>query len=231
MHPGFKKILLRLLLLLTVLGMLALATRHYWFHDHDWDSEQMRLWILSWGALAPLASLALMTIQALLSPIPFALVAMANGAIFGAAYGLLLSCIGEALGAATAYQVARAGFARDMAGQGATRLRGKLGFWQLVGLRMIPGLSVDLISYACGALAVPRRKFLLSTVLGLLPRTILLSFFGEELLDNPGRTLLAGLALGVVLAVVALYQRLRPRSLDASSFAERPGQPGEPLSH
>ena len=62
-RPLPKKLMLRLVLFLTALGLLALGMRQYVLLGHELSAPQMRQWILSWGALAPLASLALMIFQ------------------------------------------------------------------------------------------------------------------------------------------------------------------------
>lgn len=202
-----RNLILRVVLLAIVVTAIAVAVRHRFLHDQDWNLAELRQWIRSWGPLAPLASLGLMVLQALVSPIPFALVVLANGALFGAGAGVLISSAGEVLGAGVAYSLARAGLAKQLARSQLERFRNKLGFWQLVGLRLVPGLSVDLVSYACGALAVPPRVFLWSTGLGLLPRTILLCYFGEELLENPSHTLAVGLTFGFL--ALLLWARFR----------------------
>lgn len=206
----------RLVLLALGLALVTWGTRYYLLQGRNLELAGVRDWILSWGPLAPLASLALMVAQALVSPIPFALVVLANGAIFGLVPGMLLSSLGEVLGAAAAYSLARSGLSQQVSKAQLDRYRGKLGFWQMVVLRLIPGLSVDLISYTCGALGVPVRSFLLATWLGLLPRTLLLSAFGEELLDNPQHTLAVG--LGCLILALIVWGALRYRF---ASKAER----------
>lgn len=191
--------LVRGILFLALLALLGWAGNEWLFQGVKPDLPKIRAMIESWGPWGPVASLGLMTLQSLVSPIPFVLVVITNGALFGVAYGLLLSCVGEVLGASLAYGLARLGFAPAMTSEGVKAIRGRLGFWHLLSLRLVPGLSVDLVSYACGALAVPWGRFILSTVLGLLPRTILFSYFGEEVLANPQRTLLLALVIVVPL--------------------------------
>jgi uncharacterized membrane protein YdjX (TVP38/TMEM64 family) len=195
-------VLVRCILFLALLALLGWAGSELLFQGVKPDLPRIRALIESWGPWGPLASLGLMTLQSLISPIPFVLVVITNGALFGVAYGLLLSCVGEVLGASAAYALARMGFAPAMTSEGVKAIRGRLSFWHLLSLRLVPGLSVDLVSYACGALAVPWGRFVLSTVLGLLPRTLLFSYFGEEVLANPQRTLVIGL---VIVLPVWLY--------------------------
>lgn len=187
--------LVRLVIFAAVLALLGWAGGELLFQGSKPDLAAIRALIQSWGPWGPVASLGLMTLQSLVSPIPFVLVVITNGALFGVGYGMLLSCIGEVMGATAAYCLARLGFAPAMTSQGVEAIRGRLSFWHLLSLRLVPGLSVDLVSYACGALAVPWPRFALSTVIGLLPRTTLFSYFGEEVLANPQRTMLLTVAV------------------------------------
>ena len=197
------------MLALLVLALVAWYSRDYWERTTPLNVAELRARIEDWGVLAPLASLALMTLQSLFSPIPMALVVIANGAVFGTVNGVLLSALGELCGSTAAYGLARLGLAPSLTSSVMEQIRHRVNFWHLLGLRLIPGLSVDLVSYACGALRVNWPVFAVSTVLGLLPRTLLFAYFGEELLTNPQRTLLFTLPLIIPLWLLVFW-KLRP---------------------
>ncbi len=69
--------------------------------------DQMIRLIRSWGVAAPLMSLLLMVIQAIVAPLPAFLVTAANGMIFGSFWGAVLSWTGTLMGALTSFCIAR----------------------------------------------------------------------------------------------------------------------------
>jgi len=71
------------------------------------DLEGLHDYILSFGALAPVASLLLMVTQALVTPIPTFFMTFANGLAFGVFWGWVLSVTGHTLAAAVCFWLAR----------------------------------------------------------------------------------------------------------------------------
>jgi uncharacterized membrane protein YdjX (TVP38/TMEM64 family) len=63
------------------------------------NSVALREYLLSFGSWAPLVSLLLMVLQALIAPIPAFLTVFANGLVFGVFWGWMLSLAGQALAA------------------------------------------------------------------------------------------------------------------------------------
>jgi uncharacterized membrane protein YdjX (TVP38/TMEM64 family) len=59
------------------------------------------------GVWAPVISLLLMLLQAVIAPLPGSIVAAANGVIFGVWWGTLLSWVGGLLGATASFWLAR----------------------------------------------------------------------------------------------------------------------------
>ena len=67
----------------------------------------VRLWILSFGALAPLVYMAMFSLQILLAPVPGQFMAVTSGYLFGTIWGSLYSIAGLMLGAGLAMLIAR----------------------------------------------------------------------------------------------------------------------------
>lgn len=182
----------RLLLAAIVLVVLYCLTVHL-----HWDRRVLEEWLKGAGPVAPLLGIGLMLLQTLLSPIPFAVVVMALGAVLGPWWGALTSWVGALLGATLAYWLAATGLKANL-----PKVR-KLGFFALLGVRLIPGISADLISYGCGAARVPFGVFLSSTALGLIPRTLAFSLFGHELWDDPRQGVFLVILLVPLIGVMA----------------------------
>lgn len=135
-----------------------------------------------WGVLAYIAVIALAVVM---SPIPGAPLTIAAGAVWGAVPAGIYSVIGGFTGSLIAYFIGRT------LGRSAVKaLTGKIvyfskdkGEWLLGGLifvtRLLPVLSFDLISYASGLTGLSVPIYASSTLLGMIPSTLLLTYLGD----------------------------------------------------
>ena len=151
--------------------------------------DQIISLIRSWGVAAPLMSLLLMIIQAIVAPLPAFLVTAANGMIFGSFWGAVLSWTGALAGALTSFYIARlvgevavGKVIRNQKTVEFIRHAGeKRGFYVILLSRLLPFISFDLISYMAGLSGIRPWAFILATGLGMLPATIIYTFFGREI--------------------------------------------------
>lgn len=183
----------RMLLILLVLFLLGFAipvTRYF----SQWLSAQggvdgLALQIRQLGIWGPVVSLALMILQSVIAPLPSWLLTGANGAIYGVIPGGLLSWVGMILGASVNFGLARllgGHFVRRMSGSGkweaAEKLGANRGFEIVLGARLVPFISLDLVSYLAGLSLMRFAPFLMATALGLIPSTLAYATFGHDLL-------------------------------------------------
>jgi uncharacterized membrane protein YdjX (TVP38/TMEM64 family) len=148
---------------------------------------QFQQFLRSLGAWAPAVSIALMTAEALLVPVPITIIMVANGLVFGLWPGMLVSLTGGLTGALAAYGVGR-WLGRALVERllppaslaAADRLMAKYGSWAVVLERWIPGIPGDPMSYASGLTRLPALKFLALTTLGLVPANLVTAFVGTE---------------------------------------------------
>lgn len=183
---------------------------------------QFQLYLRALGAWAPIASIALMTAEAVFVPLPATIIMVANGLVFGLWSGMGLSLLGGLLGALAAYGVGRwlgrALVERVLPAtslEQADRLMTKYGGWAVVIGRLVPGVPCDPISYAAGITRMPAFRFFVLTVLGLIPANFAMAFLGTQVAgDVPLKYWLAGCAV-VVLAWLVV------RSLKPSGTSER----------
>ena len=153
------------------------------------DLDQIITLIRSWGVAAPLMSVLLMTAQAIVAPLPAFLVTAANGMVFGSFWGALISWIGALMGALTSFYIAR--LFRNVALRKIVRNQKtvefirhageKRGFYVILISRLLPFISFDIISYMAGLSGIRPWAFILGTALGMLPATIIYTFFGHEI--------------------------------------------------
>ena len=151
------------------------------------DVEAVRAYILSFGLWAPVISTGLMILQAIVSPLPAFVLTFANGLAYGTLWGGLLSVFGTTLASAVCFGLARLLGRRAveaMVGcghlQSADRWFARWGTHAVLAARLMPFMSVDLISYAAGLTSIRLRPFLVATLIGIIPSTFLYSYLGER---------------------------------------------------
>ena len=179
------------------------------------DTGALRDYILSYGAWAPVASAALMVLQALAAFVPSFLLGLANGLAFGAFWGGMLSLVSAALAASISFGIARAvGRAPVEALVGRESLGRADGWFERHGAyavliaRLTPVVSFDAISYAAGLTRMGFWRFLGATTIGMAPATFVYSYLGERAPRFAG-VLLVIFGLFVAVAIVTAVVRRR----------------------
>lgn len=132
------------------------------------------------------------------------------GAAFGPYAGSALNTVGIVIGAATSFFAARA-LGRDFV----LRITGKRirkveravnrqGFWPLVQLRFLP-IPYPVINFASALAGVPAKRFLAASVIGLIPATLIHSYFIAQLIYASGdERVTQGLIYAAVLVAINL---------------------------
>jgi uncharacterized membrane protein YdjX (TVP38/TMEM64 family) len=153
--------------------------------------DDIKALILSWGLAAPLMSILLMVLQAVIAPLPAFLITAANGVVFGAYWGTVVSWTGAMIGAFISFLMARMfyrSFSRRIRNhrkglEYIERFESKYGFKVVLIARLMPFVSFDFISYAAGLSRIGVSSFVVATGLGMLPATIVYTVFGAEMGD------------------------------------------------
>jgi uncharacterized membrane protein YdjX (TVP38/TMEM64 family) len=207
---------------LLMLFVLALVAIYYFLQERGvlsliTDADKLKSWVNDLGYVGPVIIIAIMAIAVIINPIPSAPIALAAGAVYGHSWGTLYVVAGATIGAVGAFLIAR-----SLGQELLTRLFGKkvmLGWLGsqniLMGLvfvsRLIPFLSFDLVSYGAGLTQIKTWRFMLATVMGLVPASFLLAHFGGEMAAaNLNDAMLALLILGGVTVIpVAIMAYLK----------------------
>lgn len=184
--------------------------------------------ILSWGVAAPLMSILLMIMQAVIAPLPAFLITATNGLIFGVYWGTVISWIGAMCGAVVSFIMSRLffeSFTKRISGHKEginyiNRLSSKYGFKIILIARLLPFISFDIISYAAGLSTIKARSFMLATGIGMLPATIVYTVFGfemENLKEYSDKlftfSILTVLALILIWTIQGAFKRKRGTSV------------------
>lgn len=155
--------------------------------------------------------------------LPGTVFTLAGGAIFGVLFGSFLNWVGATLGAIGAYTLARrlgSDAVRNLLGRHASTLdalTSKAGFAAIFRLRLIPVVPFNALNFAAGLAPAPFRAYALSTALGIIPGTVVYTYFADSLVAGVtgarDRALVhvavAGALLIALSFVPALARRLR----------------------
>lgn len=158
--------------------------------------------------------------------LPASFFTLAGGVIFGTALGSLLNWSGAMIGALGAYALSRyfgSDAIRSLLGRHArafdTLTQGS-GFATMFRLRLIPVVPFNMLNFAAGLVPVPFRSYALATALGIVPGTVVYTYFADSLLAGVtgarDRALLhVAVAGGLLIAISfgpALVRRVRQRT-------------------
>ena len=144
--------------------------------------------IRSWGAWGVAGSIGLMVAHSFL-PFPSEIIALANGMLYGPFWGSVITWVGAMLGAIVAFALARLlgrPFVHRVLSE---RHRAQLSEWSqasggralLIG-RLIPLIAFNLLNYGAALTDISWWTFIWATGLGILPLTIMLNVFGDNML-------------------------------------------------
>ncbi len=228
----------RLAQLGTVLGIAVIVALAYGLHD-GFRGEMARAsavlatgngdaigdYLRSFGVWAPVASLGLMLVQAVAAPVPALLVGCARGLAVGSVGGGLLSVAGQTLAAVVCFWIARvlgrAPVEALTSRYGLDAVDRRFTAWGAPGiflLRLVPGISFDVVSYAAGLTGVGFAPFVAATALGVTPQAFLYAWLIREAPQSAWALyVVSWLLIGVVLTGAVLRARRRGGAASAAS--------------
>jgi uncharacterized membrane protein YdjX (TVP38/TMEM64 family) len=180
---------------------------------HHRDFEGLRMFILSYGAWAPLTSIALMTVQSMVPLVPGLAITISNAWIFGWEYGALYSWIGALLGAILDFGIAR-WYGRPVVEKfvKAKYLNMTDCFFRRHGVlavfitRLTPVIPFKVISYGAGLTAISFWNYVTATGIGQTPAILLYSFLGQHLTRSIKAAILIT-SLLILISFLVYYYR------------------------
>lgn len=164
-------------------------------------------WLRGEGPWGPLLLVLLMVLAVVVGPIPTLPVSAASGLAFGMLQGTFIAVVGAGVGALVAFWssriLARDYFRRKLSAHPvfAADAPQRSLFWGILFTRLVPLFSFALISYAAGLTSVTTWRFLVASVIGMLPMTFVFAGLGHTLEVHPIWTVLSG---ALVLLVMTL---------------------------
>jgi uncharacterized membrane protein YdjX (TVP38/TMEM64 family) len=207
------------IVLLVVLAVATPTGRQIVNATLDGDSRALRRELLDLGVGGVLVLLAVVLSHAIL-PFPTELVTGAAGFVYGFWVALPMMLVFWLLSALLAYWLAER-FGRPLARRliGEARLaraealvdRGGAGV--LLSLRVIPLIPFNAICYAAGITRVPIGRYAWTTVIGILPLTVLVAYLGSRLRSPDFTDPRIWLLIVVIVGTVIAGSRFRRRGL------------------
>ncbi|MCC6738262.1 MAG: TVP38/TMEM64 family protein [Planctomycetia bacterium] len=195
------------------------------------DVQRLKEWLLSYGAWAPVVSALLMIFQSVAAPLPAFVITFANGLLFGAWRGGLLSWSSAMAGAALCFYLARAlgrpAVERLAGGRRALdvsdRFFARHGDRAVLVARLLPFVPFDIISYGAGLTSMGFWRFFIATGVGQIPATIVYSWLGQSMSGSVKAVFWSfACALALVVFVTILKAACRTEG-DGAPDAPPPG--------
>ena len=176
--------------------------------------ENLRRYIESFGAWAPVAFILAQAFQVVFAPIPGEFTGAVGGFIFGVWPNVLYSTIGLTLGSVMAFWAAR------IIGLPLVKLvvskkyldrfeflTHRKGILVALAFFTIPGFPKDILSYILGLSPMSFLTFFLVCTLGRIPGTIMLSFSGAAVYDENWPLLITLAIVCAVLISIFYFRR------------------------
>jgi len=198
------------MVLVAVFGVVLLVAAATWY---VWASRispaAVRDALLQLGPLGPLAQIVILGLVLSVPVVPATIFQVAGGWAFGPWLGFVYTMIGDGLGAALGFWIARlwgdAVLRRWLSPATQNKVRslaGRMSGRAVMVLRLLPGPAYTLVSLAAGLSPLPFRSYLLASLVGVAPWIVLLTLAGDVGRSNPW------LGVGVVVAILALAAAL-----------------------
>ena len=212
-----------------VAGFLALAGLYFavtyiWDISLEIDAEPFQDWVESLGFWGPIAYIGVMAAATLFAPIPNVPVFIAAGLAWGPVLGTVYSLIGQIIGSAAAFWVARKlgrrWLPRLVGRKTAARvdsLADSMGGTVVFLARMLPVLNFDWLSFVAGVTSIRFWVFIVASALGMIVPTAAAVAAGDGLGRDLRITVIAiGAWLGTVVLCVAYAWWRRRKHLNGT---------------
>lgn len=199
-------------LLVTLLGLLT------WWLSEPFGIMLARVgnlrdWILTFGAMAPVVYIGVFSLQILIAPLPGQFLGVMGGYLFGVMLGSLYSIVGLTMGAGLAIWLARR-FGRPLLERffdplqislWEKKMRTRSGFtWWLLFLFPVP----DVIFYAAGLSSTSLRTLIIALLAGRGLGLFLANTMGHwTATSSPEWVIGQWVVVGLMAAFIYLYQR------------------------
>jgi len=177
------------------------------------NKGEMRTYLKSWGAWAPVVFIMIQALQVVVAPIPGELTGAVGGFLFGTWRNILYSSVGLTLGSIVAFMAARLiglPLVKLVVSQETLEkfdfLMKPRGEVVTLILFMIPGFPKDILSYLLGLSPMRFVAFVVVCAVGRIPGTAMLSLGGAAFYKE-NWVALGAVALVCLVSFIVVYLR------------------------
>jgi uncharacterized membrane protein YdjX (TVP38/TMEM64 family) len=215
----FKNPWFKVLFIVLIVGVIFLVLRHLNIDFSEVSEEEFKKWVESLGFWGPAIYMLVYVLRPLIL-FPAAILSAAAGIIWGPALGFFYLQIAANISANLEFLIARY-FAR---GALEKSLKGKVsgldqkiekhGFLSVLLIRLIPNVAWDIQNLSLGLTKVKFKDYFLATLIGIMPGSFALVFFGSSLIKvlfNPKNFWIIGIAILILAGVYYLQKMLRKK--------------------
>ena len=206
--------------LLKLLGIIAISILISNLVSYFYTNTEQLLKIIE-GAkgFAPFIIISLIVLEVIIAPLPGFIIMVASGYLFGPLLGGLYSYIGNVLGSLIAFFLAHK-YGRPFVEKIISHrviLRYDAFFQRykqhMLFLYMLPIIPVDILSFILGLSNTPLKRFSLIVLVGFIPNTLILSYFGSFLseLDAVVSALYFAIFIVIFIGLAWLFKKLSER--------------------
>ncbi|WP_116106014.1 TVP38/TMEM64 family protein [Lewinella sp. IMCC34191] len=152
------------------------------------DNQRITEYVKQFGFWGPLVVILIMTVQMFLIVVPSWLLMIIAVLAYGPWWGGLLSVVAVTVASTVGYVLGQglseASLTKLIGEKSEKKLEGtvnKYGSGAVVLFRLAPFLSNDAISFVAGMLKMGYIRFILATLAGIIPLTVLIAFFSQDI--------------------------------------------------
>lgn len=177
------------------------------------DFHGLKTLILSYGTLAPMISIILMTTQSVFPFVPGIIMTITNAWLFGWYLGTVYSCIGALLGAILDFMIARwygqmivCPWIKKEYADKINDYINRNGVIAIFITRLIPFVPFKLISYSAGLSNVSLKSFIFVTGIGQIPGIAAYSILGENMQFDKVQLFLITIILFILAGIIYYFR-------------------------
>lgn len=217
--PFFSNSKIRGLLVVIILALIVAAflIEHYDISVLT-NTQVIREWIQSFGLWAPMVYIALMTLAIVVVPIPDFVIGLAAGILFPWYVASLYTLIADFLGSSITFFIARR-FGRPMVERFVKKeqlhdmdaLSLHFGTKTIFLIRLVPGFNFDLVGYLVGLTPLSYQKYIVATMIGILPRRIGTYYLIDHSMHIGPLFILVGILFSMVIVPILFFWMWKKR--------------------
>ncbi len=165
------------------------------------NKDKLSVLVKELGLIGPLAIICLIAVAIIITPIPSAPIALVSGALYGHTFGTLYVVLGALSGALLAFMISRKlGYDyinKKLHHRLPAKVVGSQNTLMMIVFftRLAPFISFDVISYAAGLTKLTVGRFILATLMGIIPISFVLAHLGSEVKDGEIESIATALLL------------------------------------